>query len=159
LPADAVTVLRTELLPHAFLVTPNVPEAAELAQLTITSREDMVQAGNASRSSGRRVLIKGGHLRRVRDCCGLKAGPCFLRLLVCQYADSRNWLLLVSGDYSASCAARQLGGLSACGERIYHACHNPPAPPGPRLRPDQYVRTCIGARPRKWILADLPFSA
>lgn len=57
LPADAVEALRTKLLPHAALITPNIPEAASL-----TGTEDMRQAARLLHEWGARaVLIKGGH--------------------------------------------------------------------------------------------------
>jgi hydroxymethylpyrimidine kinase/phosphomethylpyrimidine kinase len=55
--------LRQELLPHAALITPNVPEAEAFTGLTIGSTEDMRKAALRLRELGARdVLIKGGHL-------------------------------------------------------------------------------------------------
>jgi hydroxymethylpyrimidine/phosphomethylpyrimidine kinase len=63
LPDDAVAALRDELLPRAWLVTPNVPEASALVGFAITSVEDMRRAACRLRDLGpRAVLIKGGHL-------------------------------------------------------------------------------------------------
>ena len=63
LEADAVAALRTELLPRAHIVTPNVPEAEVLAGMTIASVEDMHTAGARILALGPRVvLVKGGHL-------------------------------------------------------------------------------------------------
>ena len=63
LAADAVEALRTKLVPHASLITPNLPEAAALLDEPIASNEAAIE------SQGRRllamgcpvVLIKGGH--------------------------------------------------------------------------------------------------
>lgn len=59
---EAVAVLQEELLPMACVVTPNIPEAEILAQMTISSKEDMETAaekiGQKYRCS---VLLKGGH--------------------------------------------------------------------------------------------------
>ncbi|KPQ11259.1 MAG: hydroxymethylpyrimidine/phosphomethylpyrimidine kinase ThiD [Saliniramus fredricksonii] len=60
---DAIAALRTVLLPHAAIVTPNLPEAAAILG------EDVAQDEEAMRDQGRRilamgpsaVLIKGGH--------------------------------------------------------------------------------------------------
>ena len=41
---DAVEALREELLPHALLVTPNIPEAERLAGFSIRSTEEMERA-------------------------------------------------------------------------------------------------------------------
>jgi hydroxymethylpyrimidine kinase/phosphomethylpyrimidine kinase len=60
---DAVRVLRAVLLPSAMLVTPNLPEAAGLAGLTVRSRQDMARAADAILAQGpAAVLVKGGHL-------------------------------------------------------------------------------------------------
>lgn len=59
----AVEAIRSQLLPLAHVVTPNVPEAEELAGMRITSREDMRKAGRRILELGPRVvLVKGGHL-------------------------------------------------------------------------------------------------
>ncbi len=64
---DAVAAMRTELLPRAHIVTPNVPEAEVLSGLTIRSIDDMRAAGERILKLGPRVvLVKGGHLRRAR---------------------------------------------------------------------------------------------
>ena len=60
----AVQVLRRKLLPHAFLITPNVPEAARLAKMEVTDLLTMEQAAAAiSRLGAKNVLVKGGHLK------------------------------------------------------------------------------------------------
>lgn len=63
LQADAVAVIRTELLKLAAVVTPNVPEAEVLAGFAIRTLEDMRLAARRIRSLGPRVVVvKGGHL-------------------------------------------------------------------------------------------------
>jgi hydroxymethylpyrimidine/phosphomethylpyrimidine kinase len=63
LPDAAVAAIRELLLPRAFLVTPNVPEAEILSGLEIHSLHDMRRAAGRLREMGARaVLIKGGHL-------------------------------------------------------------------------------------------------
>ena len=63
LPDTAVAAVRELLLPRAFLITPNVPEAEALAEMEIHSLEDMRLAACRLRDMGARaVLIKGGHL-------------------------------------------------------------------------------------------------
>ena len=60
---DAVSSLRERILPLATLVTPNLPEAAELAGLAATSRDDMRKLGERVLELGAgAVLVKGGHL-------------------------------------------------------------------------------------------------
>ncbi len=60
---DALGSLISELLPLAWLVTPNIPEAEKLAGISISSEPEMRQAAAMIRKLGARaVLIKGGHL-------------------------------------------------------------------------------------------------
>jgi hydroxymethylpyrimidine/phosphomethylpyrimidine kinase len=60
---EAVAAMRSELLPRAHIVTPNVPEAEVLSGLTIRSIDDMRAAGDRILELGPRVvLVKGGHL-------------------------------------------------------------------------------------------------
>lgn len=61
---DAVTTLKTELLPLARVLTPNIPEAERITGLQITDEEGMRRAARVMREMGARaVLVKGGHLK------------------------------------------------------------------------------------------------
>ncbi len=61
---DAISVLKTKLLPRAFLVTPNLPEATALTGVEISGESQMQQAATAIAQLGPpHVLIKGGHLQ------------------------------------------------------------------------------------------------
>lgn len=64
LQADAVTSLRELLIPKASLITPNLPEAADLLGVTeAVDRESMLnQAEALLRLGPGAVLLKGGHL-------------------------------------------------------------------------------------------------
>ncbi|MCI5613123.1 MAG: bifunctional hydroxymethylpyrimidine kinase/phosphomethylpyrimidine kinase [Agathobacter sp.] len=59
---EAISTLKTKLLPLATVITPNIPEAVELSGMEITTKEDMEKAaafiGEAFHCS---VLLKGGH--------------------------------------------------------------------------------------------------
>jgi hydroxymethylpyrimidine/phosphomethylpyrimidine kinase len=59
----AVETLRRELIPHALVVTPNIPEAAALigASLARNEQEMEAQAREILSLGARYVLIKGGH--------------------------------------------------------------------------------------------------
>jgi hydroxymethylpyrimidine/phosphomethylpyrimidine kinase len=58
----AVEAMKTSLLPKAFVVTPNIPEAEALADLAITTDEDRREAARRIRMFGPSlVVIKGGH--------------------------------------------------------------------------------------------------
>jgi hydroxymethylpyrimidine/phosphomethylpyrimidine kinase len=60
---EAVASLRTQLLPLALVVTPNIPEAEVLTGMAIVSQEDMRRAAQRIVGLGARsVVIKGGHL-------------------------------------------------------------------------------------------------
>jgi hydroxymethylpyrimidine/phosphomethylpyrimidine kinase len=60
---DAVAALAQRLLPHAALVTPNLPEAERLAGFPVRTPHDMERAAAAIAALGARaVLVKGGHL-------------------------------------------------------------------------------------------------
>jgi hydroxymethylpyrimidine/phosphomethylpyrimidine kinase len=59
---EAVNALKTQLIPLASLITPNIPEAQVLTDMDIKSPEDMESAAKAVYDSfGCNVLIKGGH--------------------------------------------------------------------------------------------------
>lgn len=59
---DAIAAMVALLLPLATIVTPNIPEAEELAGITIVSLKDMQAAARIIHNLGPRfVLIKGGH--------------------------------------------------------------------------------------------------
>ncbi|WP_425040691.1 bifunctional hydroxymethylpyrimidine kinase/phosphomethylpyrimidine kinase [Primorskyibacter sp. S187A] len=61
---DAVGTLRTRLLPLAFVLTPNLPEAAHLLDRPIAqTREEMAQQARALIALGpSAIVMKGGHL-------------------------------------------------------------------------------------------------
>jgi hydroxymethylpyrimidine kinase/phosphomethylpyrimidine kinase len=62
LQTGAMTSLKRNLFPHAFIVTPNIPEAEALAGMSITCERDMdFVAGRLLDLGPSYVLIKGGH--------------------------------------------------------------------------------------------------
>jgi hydroxymethylpyrimidine/phosphomethylpyrimidine kinase len=63
---SAIQSLKKQLLPVAFLVTPNVPEATALTGRKLATLAEMVDAARAIRQMGpANVLIKGGHLGKT----------------------------------------------------------------------------------------------
>lgn len=59
---DAVQTLIDKLLPLATLVTPNIPEAEILSEMSIKSKDDMLSAAkHIGDTYGCAVLLKGGH--------------------------------------------------------------------------------------------------
>ena len=60
----ARAALVKQMLPLAHVVTPNLPEAAVLADMTVESETDMEEAARRiHRQGARHVLVKGGHLK------------------------------------------------------------------------------------------------
>ncbi|MBQ8952132.1 MAG: bifunctional hydroxymethylpyrimidine kinase/phosphomethylpyrimidine kinase [Eubacterium sp.] len=63
---EAIGTLKKELLPLATVITPNIPEAEILADITITDKKDMEDAAKILvEKYGCAALVKGGH--RVND--------------------------------------------------------------------------------------------
>ncbi|PIW22506.1 MAG: bifunctional hydroxymethylpyrimidine kinase/phosphomethylpyrimidine kinase [Candidatus Aquicultor secundus] len=59
----SLAVLKKRLLPHSFMVTPNLSEASCLTGVTIVSEHDFLKAAKILKDTGVAwVLIKGGHL-------------------------------------------------------------------------------------------------
>lgn len=57
-----INCIRTKLLPHITLITPNIPEAEILSGIKINNHEDIMSAGKLLLATGvKNVLIKGGH--------------------------------------------------------------------------------------------------
>jgi hydroxymethylpyrimidine/phosphomethylpyrimidine kinase len=80
LDAGAVTVLKHRLIARARIVTPNVPEAEHLAEMTIATLDDMRRAADRLLALGAgAVMVKGGHLAGpvLRDLVG-DGGICFV---------------------------------------------------------------------------------
>lgn len=60
---DAIVTMREKLFPHATLITPNLPEAAELTGSRVETPEEMETAARLLHAMGPKfVLVKGGHL-------------------------------------------------------------------------------------------------
>jgi hydroxymethylpyrimidine kinase/phosphomethylpyrimidine kinase len=60
---DAVRALREELIPLAYVVTPNLPEAEAITGRAVETLNDMREAARAIHALGaRNVVVKGGHL-------------------------------------------------------------------------------------------------
>jgi hydroxymethylpyrimidine/phosphomethylpyrimidine kinase len=63
LDAGARRAFTENLVPHAFLLTPNLPEAEMLTGLEVKNRDSMIGAAEKLRAMGAaNVLVKGGHL-------------------------------------------------------------------------------------------------
>lgn len=65
---DAIEAVRTELIPIATVVTPNIPEAEALTGIEISNKDDMEKAARSiGRIGCKYVLVKGGHLTDSAD--------------------------------------------------------------------------------------------
>ena len=65
---NAISDLIKYLVPLATLVTPNIPEAERIADVSIKTKEDMVKAAKIIQSQGaKNVLLKGGHLEESQS--------------------------------------------------------------------------------------------
>jgi hydroxymethylpyrimidine/phosphomethylpyrimidine kinase len=75
LETEAIDAMRTQLLPLAHVVTPNIPEAEVLAGIRITTLDDMHEAAARILDLGPRVVVvKGGHLSSSDSVDVVRAG-------------------------------------------------------------------------------------
>lgn len=59
---EAIEAVRSLLIPHSYVITPNIPEAEAITGLSIQTMDDCKTAAIAINHMGaRHVLIKGGH--------------------------------------------------------------------------------------------------
>lgn len=91
LPQDALDALRGALLPLATLLTPNLPEAADLLGEDAARDEDMmIRQGQALRAMGAQaVLMKGGHASGA-ECVDLLITDAGVLRLTAPRIDTRN---------------------------------------------------------------------
>jgi hydroxymethylpyrimidine/phosphomethylpyrimidine kinase len=82
LAADAIDVLKRALIPHALVLTPNLPEAAALLDAPIARNEtEMRDQGERLLALGpRAVLVKGGHGSGAESVDFLIEPSAFVRL-------------------------------------------------------------------------------
>ena len=67
--SDAVNALKTILIPKAFIITPNLPEASVLLNREVETLEDMESAARDLADLGcDNVPLKGGHLIQEDSC-------------------------------------------------------------------------------------------
>lgn len=91
LPQDALDALRRLLLPRATIITPNLPEAADLLGCAVAQDEaEMIRQGHDLRSMGARaVLMKGGHAAGA-ECVDLLVTGAGVTRLVAPRIETRN---------------------------------------------------------------------
>jgi len=78
---DAIETLKERLLPIATVITPNIPEAEVLSEMSISTEEDMIKAAEKIYSTyGCAVLCKGGHqINDANDLLYSDNGPVWFR--------------------------------------------------------------------------------
>ena len=118
LAAEAVEALRTELIPRASLITPNLPEAAALLDEPVASSEAAIEnQGRRLLSMGcRAVLIKGGHGQGDESIDYLVDARRTVALAAPRIATAkhpRHRLLAVLGDRGRACDRRGYGNSRA----------------------------------------------
>jgi hydroxymethylpyrimidine kinase/phosphomethylpyrimidine kinase len=61
---SALEALKTKLLPTAYLVTPNIPEAEILSGLKISNEVEMIETAKIilQQTGAKNIILKGGHL-------------------------------------------------------------------------------------------------
>ena len=66
---QGIKVLKKELFPLVYLITPNIPEAELLTGIPISGIDDMKKAAKRLQKIGvKNILIKGGHLKGKTAC-------------------------------------------------------------------------------------------
>jgi hydroxymethylpyrimidine/phosphomethylpyrimidine kinase len=104
----AIECLVRELFPKAYLITPNLDEAACLLGYAIEGRQDMARAAQALLAMGaQRVLLKGGHLggHEVVDLLQLpEAEPVYMAAPRIQTANSHGTGCTLSSAVAAHLA-------------------------------------------------------
>lgn len=104
---DAIEVIKTELLPLATLVTPNIPEAEVLLGYPVSTKDEMIRAAKELQQLGvKNVIIKGGHLDgdTARDCVLLENGELFF--MSAPRVDTKN--THGTGDTFSACIVSEL---------------------------------------------------
>ena len=89
---SAIGVLKSELLPLANIITPNLPEAAALIGSAVPSNQtEMVNMAKDLRQLGAKaILLKGGHLVDEDNSTDLLILPAHVRLLTAKRINTRN---------------------------------------------------------------------
>lgn len=117
---DAVSALKEKLLPLATVVTPNIPEAEVLADMKITSPEDMVTAAEIiSKAYHCAVLCKGGHsMNDANDLLYDEKGAHWFRGKRIDNPNTHG----TGCTLSSAIAGKRFGNRSGAGEGIYLRC-------------------------------------
>jgi hydroxymethylpyrimidine/phosphomethylpyrimidine kinase len=115
---NAKVALIRKLLPLAFLVTPNIPEAEVIAQCKIEGVDGMKKAAAVIYGLGvKNVVIKGGHLRAAK-----KSGAVDILYDGNNYYEYSSPWIATKDTHGTGCTyASSLAATLACGENIIDA--------------------------------------
>lgn len=115
---DAVTTFRQNLLPQAYLLTPNIPEAERLLNCRLQSQASMEQAARELHQLGAaNVLLKGGHMSGREAVDILYDGQNFY-----QFSSER---FFTSATHGTGCSfASAIATFLAQGEPLREAVHH-----------------------------------
>lgn len=92
LQSDAIDALKSELIPLAHIITPNLPEYVELTGAPLPRKESEMQEGiEALRSLGcANILLKGGHLEQEENSSDLLITPTLCEFIRTKRHATRN---------------------------------------------------------------------
>jgi len=92
LPQSALGILKSDLLPLAHIITPNLPEAAALIGSAVPRDEaEMLNMVTDLRQLGAKaILLKGGHLQKDKNSTDLLILPVNIHLLTAKRIHTRN---------------------------------------------------------------------
>ena len=125
---DAVAAMKTALLPKAFVVTPNIPEAERLSGITIATEENRKDAARRIHALGPSlVIVKGGHYSADPPSMAADSGGTHLTIIDLLY-DGREFVEFrherVPGQHThgTGCTfAAALAAHLACGRTVRDA--------------------------------------
>ena len=114
--ANAIKVLKKNLLNHVSLITPNIPEAEVLTGIKIENKKDMIIAGKKIIKLGaKNVLIKGGHLK-TREVIDIFLNYSDLKVFTSPRYKTRN-------THGTGCTlSSAITTFFSCGKSIKKAC-------------------------------------
>ena len=108
---DAVEALVHELLPLAYCVTPNIPEAERLAGAKINGVDDMMKAAEKIAALGpKNVVVKGGHMTGEKTLVDVVLADGVFHELKRERIDTRN-THGTGCTFSAAITAAVAGGM------------------------------------------------
>ena len=88
---QALQTLITEIIPLAYVLTPNIPEAQKITGLQLLTEQDRRQAAvKIHRMGAKRVLIKGGHLNNQEAADDLLYDGKSFMVFTAKRIDSKN---------------------------------------------------------------------